>query len=99
MLWRDFAERSLHEMALKTKALTKAYYGRDARYAYWNGFSTGGRQGMKEAQAHPEDFDGTLAGAPAMNWSKFQTSQLYMQLGTPSNAAWPSTGLWLHQYG
>lgn len=79
-LWRDFAERSLHEMALKTKALTKAYYGRDARYAYWDGFSTGGRQGMKEAQAHPEDFDGILAGAPAMNWSKFQTSQLYMQL-------------------
>lgn len=80
VLWRDFAERSLHEMAVKTKALARAYYGRDARYAYWDGFSTGGRQGMKEAQAHPEDFDGILAGAPAMNWSKFQTSQLYMQL-------------------
>lgn len=79
-LWRDFSERSLHEMAVKTRALAKAYYGRDARYAYWDGFSTGGRQGMKEAQAHPEDFDGILAGAPAMHWSKFQTSQLYMQL-------------------
>lgn len=79
-LWKDFADRSLHEMAVKTKALTKAYYGKDAKYSYWNGFSTGGRQGMKEAQAHPEDFDGILAGAPAINWSKFQTSQLFMQL-------------------
>jgi feruloyl esterase len=80
VLWKDFSERSLHEMAVKTKALTKAYYLKDARYAYWDGFSTGGRQGMKEAQAHPEDFDGILAGAPAMHWTKFQTSQLYMQL-------------------
>jgi hypothetical protein len=78
--WKDFSDRSLHEMALKTKALAKGFYGKDARYAYWDGFSTGGRQGMKEVQAHPEDFDGVLAGAPAMNWSKFQTSQLYMQL-------------------
>lgn len=79
-LWQDFSERAIHEMALKTKALTKAYYGRDAKFSYWNGFSTGGRQAMKEAQANPADFDGILAGAPAINWSKFQTSQLYMQL-------------------
>lgn len=78
--WLDFADRSLHEMAVKTKALAKAYYGKDAKYSYWDGFSTGGRQGMKEVQAHPEDFDGVLAGAPAMHWSMFQTSQLYMQL-------------------
>jgi hypothetical protein len=80
VLWKDFSERSMHEMALKTKALTKAYYGKDAKFSYWNGFSTGGRQAMKEAQANPADFDGILAGAPAMNWTKFQTSQLYMQL-------------------
>lgn len=79
-LWKDFAERSIHEMALKTKALTKAYYGKDAKYAYWNGFSTGGRQGMKEAQANPADFDGILAGAPAINWTKFITTELYPQL-------------------
>ena len=34
-------------------ALTKAYYGTPARYAYWDGFSTGGRQGHKLAQLHP----------------------------------------------
>jgi feruloyl esterase len=79
VLWKDFAERAIHEMALKTKALANAYYGKEAKYAYWNGFSTGGRQGMKEAQANPADFDGILAGAPAINWSKFITTELYPQ--------------------
>ncbi|MGH8760523.1 MAG: tannase/feruloyl esterase family alpha/beta hydrolase [Burkholderiales bacterium] len=79
-LWNDFAQRGIHEMAVKTKALTKAYYGRDAKYAYWNGFSTGGRQGHMEAQANPNDFDGILAGAPAFNWTKFITAELYPQV-------------------
>ncbi len=79
-LWKDFSERAIHEMAVKTRALAKAYYGKDAKYSYFNGFSTGGRQGMKEAQANPADFDGILAGAPAFNWTKFITSELYPQL-------------------
>ncbi|MEO6320050.1 MAG: tannase/feruloyl esterase family alpha/beta hydrolase [Polaromonas sp.] len=79
-LWNDFAQRGIHEMAVKTKALTKAYYGRDAKYAYWNGFSTGGRQGHMEAQANPKDFDGILAGAPVVNWTKFITAELYPQV-------------------
>ena len=80
VLWKDFSERGIHEMAVKTKALAKAYYGEDAKYAYWNGFSTGGRQGLKEAQANPADFDGILAGAPANNWTKFITTELYPQI-------------------
>lgn len=80
VLWRDFAERGIHEMAVKTKALARKYYAEEARYAYWNGFSTGGRQGMKEVQANPADFDGVLAGAPVVNWSKFITTELYPQI-------------------
>jgi feruloyl esterase len=79
-LWNDFAQRGIHEMAVKTKALTQAYYGTAARFAYWNGFSTGGRQGHMEAQANPRDFDGILAGAPAINWTKFITAELYPQI-------------------
>ena len=93
-LWQDFSERGIHEMAVKTKALARAYYGRDARRSYWNGFSTGGRQGHKEAQANPADFDGILAGAPAFNWTKFITTELYPQVvvqrdlgGTPLTPA------------
>ncbi len=80
VLWHDFAERSLHELAVKSKALVKAFYGKPQKYAYWDGYSTGGRQGYKLAQRYPNDFDGILAGAPAFNWTRFITQELYPQL-------------------
>src|SRR5262249_615713 len=79
-LWNDFAERSLHELALKTKALVHDYYGKSAQRAYWNGCSTGGRQGYKIAQNHPDDYNGYLVGAPAFNWTRFITNELYPQI-------------------
>ncbi|MBI2688041.1 MAG: tannase/feruloyl esterase family alpha/beta hydrolase [Acidobacteria bacterium] len=63
----DFAYRAVHEMTVKAKAILTAYYGRPARYSYWQGCSTGGRQGLMEAQRYPEDYDGIIAGAPANN--------------------------------
>lgn len=79
-LWGDFAQRSLHELALKTKALVAAYYATPQKYAYWDGCSTGGRQGYNEVQNNPSDYDGYLNGAPAFNWSKFITNELYPQV-------------------
>ena len=61
----DFSWRSEHEMAVKGKAIVEAFYGSAPRRSYWNGCSTGGRQGLKEAQKFPDDFDGIIAGAPA----------------------------------
>ena len=61
----DFGWRSEHEMTLKSKAIIEAFYGDGARLSYWNGCSTGGRQGLKEAQRFPADYDGIIAGAPA----------------------------------
>ena len=80
VLWNDFSQRGIHEMAVKTKELARQYYGTAHRFAYFNGFSTGGRQGHKLAQAFPEDFNGILAGAPAINWTKFITAELYPQI-------------------
>ncbi len=79
-LWHDFAVRSLHQLALKSKALARAFYGKHQKYAYWDGCSTGGRQGYKIAQEHPADYDGYLVGAPAFNWSRFITNELYPQI-------------------
>ena len=65
----DFAYRGVHEMAVQGKATTAAFYGRPPSYAYFTGCSNGGRQGFKEAQRFPGDFDGIASGAPAFNWS------------------------------
>ncbi len=61
----DFAYRAVHEMTVTSKAIVQNFYGSAPRYSYWNGCSTGGRQGLKEAQKFPADFDGIVAGAPA----------------------------------
>ena len=54
---------------MKTKALTAAYYLKAQKYAYWDGCSTGGRQGYKIIQTHANDYNGYLVGAPAFNWT------------------------------
>ncbi len=77
--WQDFSQRAIHEMADKSKALAQLYYAKAHKYAYWDGFSTGGRQGFKAAQVYPGDFNGILAGAPAFNWTHFITSEIYPQ--------------------
>src|SRR5215510_6636040 len=61
----DFGYRSEHEMTVQSKLLIKAFYGSLPQFSYWNGCSTGGRQGLKEAQMFPNDYDGIIAGAPA----------------------------------
>jgi feruloyl esterase len=65
----DYAYRSEHEMALKAKTIIAAFYGASPARSYWNGCSAGGKQGLKEAQRYPEDFDGIVAGAPASDWT------------------------------
>jgi hypothetical protein len=73
----DFAYRSLHLMAVIGKQLVEAFYGRAPTYAYWNGCSTGGRQGLRMAQDYPDDYDGILAGAPAIHWDRFQAAMIW----------------------
>lgn len=79
-LWQDYAHRAMHEMALKTKALTAAYYGRPAKYAYYEGASTGGRHGYRLAQQYPDDYDGIVANLPALNWAEWTTAGVYRAL-------------------
>lgn len=78
--WKDFSYRAIRELILKTKALARAFYGVEPSYTYWDGFSTGGRQALKIAQEFPEEVDGTLAGAPAINWNRFSIAGAYAQL-------------------
>ena len=61
----DFAYRAMHETVVKAKLITAAFYGRGPKYSYYNGCSTGGRQGLIEITKFPEDFDAASVGAPA----------------------------------
>jgi hypothetical protein len=79
-LIEDFAVRSLIELTDASRSLIDAFYGEAPEYAYWNGCSSGGREGLMLAQRYPEAYDGILAGAPAINWDRFLPSLLWPQI-------------------
>ena len=74
----DYAWRSEHAMVLRAKLLMVEFYGKGPQYSYWNGCSAGGKQGLKEAQRFPDDFDGIVAGAPAANWTGRATQSMWI---------------------
>ncbi|MDA9096047.1 tannase/feruloyl esterase family alpha/beta hydrolase [Porticoccaceae bacterium] len=62
--WLDYGRRSTHGMTVIGKALTQEFYSRGPDYSYWQGCSTGGFQGQRNAQYFPDDYDGIIAGNP-----------------------------------
>ena len=87
--WLDFAHRSTHLMTVTAKSLIKAYYGKEVKYSYFSGRSTGGGQGLHEAQRYPEDYDGILSEVPVVNrmllimTMKYRAELLFDQNGKP----------------
>lgn len=69
----DFAYRAPHEMTVTAKAIVRAFYEAPPKLSYWNSCSTGGRQGLVEAQRFPDDYDGIIAGAPAISQTRLVT--------------------------
>jgi Tannase and feruloyl esterase len=65
----DYAFRSLHVTAEAAKLVVRTYYGGAPARSYFEGCSTGGRQGLILAQRFPADFDGIVVGAPVLNFS------------------------------
>ena len=75
----DNAYLGIHEMTVVGQALTQAFYGKPPRYSYFVGGSTGGRQGLMEAQRYPQDYDGIVSACPAINWHRFVPGDLWPQ--------------------
>lgn len=72
----DFAYRAHHETAGAAKSLVQAFYGRAPERSYFIGCSSGGYEGLMEAQRFPADYDGIVAGAPANNWTRLMAGDL-----------------------
>ena len=62
----NFAQGSVGKVTAVGKAIVAAYYGRPADHSYFAGCSTGGREAMLASQRYPDQFDGIVAGDPAM---------------------------------
>jgi feruloyl esterase len=63
----DYGFRATHVATVAGKAIARALYGRDVQWAYFVGNSTGGRQGLLEAQRFPADYQGIVAKCPAIS--------------------------------
>lgn len=62
----DFAYRAVERVTALAKAVVARHYTQPISRSYYVGCSTGGREAMLAAQRFPMEFDGVVAGAPAM---------------------------------
>jgi feruloyl esterase len=73
----DFGYRAVHETAVLSKNIITTFYGHGPKYSYFNGCSSGGQEGLMEAQRYPEDFDGIVAGEPVNNWTHEMAAMIW----------------------
>jgi feruloyl esterase len=65
----NFGYLAVHRTVDVAKAIIASYYGSAPTRNYFTGCSRGGGQAMMEAIRYPDDFDGVIAGAPALDWT------------------------------
>lgn len=95
----DFIRNGIKAQVLFSKVVATRYYGRLPAHNYWNGCSTGGRQGYLLAQELGTELDGILANAPAIYWTRFQTAQMWGQIAMKDLVGSPIAGAKLDQTG
>jgi hypothetical protein len=74
----DFFFRAPHAVAGAAKRIIAAFYGARPRRSYFNGCSTGGREGLLLAQRFPHDFDGIVAGAPTSYFGPIAVNEAWV---------------------
>jgi serine/threonine protein kinase len=73
----DFGYRAVHEMTGASKTIIRAFYGQSPQWSFFEGCSNGGREALMEAQRFPDDYQGILAGAPAISAIRLLAAGLY----------------------
>jgi len=90
----NYGSLGIHEMTVKSKAIIQAFYAKKPKFSYFNGCSTGGKEGLMEAQRYPDDYDGINIGGSA-NFAQIHNRVEYVwngqktfgKAGTPITAA------------
>jgi feruloyl esterase len=81
----DFAQVAVGRVTEIAKQIVAQYYGQPAKFSYFAGCSTGGREAMLMTQRYPSYFDGVVSGDPAMrtgfsqignNWAAVAYNQI-----------------------
>lgn len=81
----NFEYRAHHLLALKSKQIIGDYYSGKLQHSYFVGCSGGGRQGLKEMQKFPEDYDGILVGAAGPKTPEMTTRRMWELLLRDNN--------------
>jgi feruloyl esterase len=64
----DFSYRGVHASTVVAQSITAGYYSMTSSpISYFDGCSTGGREALVEAQKFPDDYNGIVAGDPAIS--------------------------------
>lgn len=80
----DFLYQSIGKVMAVARPLVAAHYAKAIAHSYFVGCSTGGREAMISAQRYPDEFDGIVAGSPAMrtNYSNLATRWITVSLNS-----------------
>ena len=94
----DYIIEGIHQQVEWGKLISRVYYGQKWAYNYWNGCSTGGRQGLELAMYYGDEFDGLITGAPAFFHDRFRRTDSwgYLVNKNLTDGGYPtlSTSLW-----
>ncbi|SEA16717.1 tannase/feruloyl esterase family alpha/beta hydrolase [Variovorax sp. YR216] len=73
----DYGYDGPARVAQAAKAITRTYYRQKIKYAYFEGCSEGGREGLMFSQRYPDLFDGVIAGNPGMDLPKAAVAEAW----------------------
>lgn len=78
------------------KRIVELFYQQSFRKSYYLGCSLGGRQGIKSSQMFPTDFDGIVAGSPAVDFNNLVSwrASFFPITGSSTSPDFISPALW-----
>lgn len=95
--WADaYFRLSLHTMVVSGKTLVKHFYNTTQSKSYYLGCSLGGRQGIKAAEMFPDDFDGIIAGSPALDFNNLVSwrASFFPITGSVNSSSFITPSMW-----